>query len=67
MIKEKGSGLFMEKITDSLKMKHPILIQGAMDSEICHLLHSLDKYHEEDLFGFSFFIMNLVKKWNAYI
>ena len=46
----------MEKITDSLKMKHPILIQGAMDSEICHLLHSLDKYHEEDLFGFSFFI-----------
>lgn len=46
----------MEKIIDSINMEKPICIQGAMDSEICHLLHSLDNYHEEDLFGFSFFI-----------
>lgn len=45
----------MEKIIDSLKEGKPIFIQGAMDSEICHLLQSLDDYHEEELFGFSFF------------
>ena len=45
----------MEKIIDSLHRGNPIFIQGAMDSEISHLLHSLDDYHEEDLYGFSFF------------
>ncbi len=45
----------MEKIKESLHLGKPILIQGAMDSEICHLLDALDDYHEEDCYGFSFF------------
>lgn len=46
----------MKKIIHNLNENKTILIQGAMDSEIYHLLHSLDHYQEEDLFGFSFFV-----------
>lgn len=46
----------MEKYIAQLKENGPILIQGAMDSEICHLLQTLDEYREEDIFGYSFFI-----------
>lgn len=46
----------MEKYIADLKEKRPILIQGAMDSEIRHLLQSLNDYREEELFGFSFFV-----------
>lgn len=45
----------MEKIINNLKENKPILVQGAMDSEICHLLQSLDDYQEEERCGFSFF------------
>ncbi len=45
----------MEKIITDLKEKKPILIQGAMDSEISQLIQALDTYEEQDLFGFSFF------------
>ena len=46
----------MEKILTDLNEHRPILIQGAMDSEICYLLQALDEYSEEDHFGFSFFV-----------
>lgn len=46
----------MDKIIADLNEKKPILIQGAMDSEIRSLLQALDEYTEEDHFGFSFFV-----------
>ncbi len=46
----------MEKIIDLLHENKTILIQGAMDSEICHLLTQMDSYQEEELFGFPFFV-----------
>ncbi len=45
----------MEKYIADLREKKPILIQGAMDSEICLLTQTLDDYREEDLFGFTYF------------
>ena len=45
----------MEKIIADLKEKKPILIQGAMDSEICRLIRALSDCCEQDLFGFSYF------------
>lgn len=45
----------MEKILADLKEKKPVLIQGAMDSEVNLLIQALDEYQELDLFGFSYF------------
>lgn len=45
----------METYITDLKDKKPILIQGAMDSEICCLIQALRDCREEDLFGFSYF------------
>ena len=45
----------MDKIIADLKEKKPIIIQGAMDSEINRLIQAIDECQEQDLFGFSYF------------
>ncbi len=45
----------MEKIIADLSEKKPILIQGAMDSEISCLLQALDNCCEKELLGFPYF------------
>lgn len=45
----------MQKIIDNLNRKKPLIIQGAMDSEICLLVQSLDNCREEKMMGFSYF------------
>ncbi|MBE5882098.1 MAG: 5'-methylthioadenosine/S-adenosylhomocysteine nucleosidase [Lachnospiraceae bacterium] len=45
----------MEIYRENLKEKRPVLLQGAMESEVCRLIAHLDDAREEVLCGYSFY------------